>query len=242
MVEKVAIPEIYFVIPAAGVGSRMGADCPKQYLMLAGKSVLYHTLSLFLSVDAIAGGVVVRSQGDSTPLPLESERLWETIGGETRTESVTAGLQYLANRLSKTGKSLDDVWVLVHDAARPGLKSSELALFCDHLVLTQPEAGLIMAMPAQDTVKRADETGRIIRTEDRSTLWLAQTPQAAKLGVLLNASEKILRDGVNVTDEASILEYNGLFPQLYRGYSHNLKITYPEDLELMRLYFTAREV
>lgn len=242
MVEEIKVPKIYFVIPAAGIGSRMGADCPKQYLMLAGKSILYHTLSLFLSVDAIAGGVVVRSQGDPVSLPLESERLWETIGGETRTESVTAGLHYLANRLAAAGKSLDDVWVLVHDAARPGLKSAELALFCEHLVSTQPEAGLIMAIPAQDTVKRADTAGRIIHTEDRSTLWLAQTPQAAKLNLLLEASEKILKDDVNVTDEASILEYNGLFPQLYRGYSHNLKITYPEDLELMRLYFTAREV
>ncbi len=235
-------PELYFVIPAAGIGSRMGVETPKQYLEIAGKSILYHTLSLFLSVKEIAGGVVVRSQSDQSSLPIENARLWTAVGGVTRTESVTAGLHFLSSYLLKSGKSLNNIWVLVHDAARPGLTTDELSLFCKKLLSEQPQNGLIMALPAQDTVKRADDMGRIIATEDRAAIWLAQTPQAAKLELLLDASEQILRDGVNVTDEASILEYNGLFPQLYRGYSHNLKITYPEDLELMRLYFKAREV
>lgn len=235
------IKEIYFIIPAAGVGSRMGADVPKQYLEIAGETILTHTLKLFLSVPEISGGVVALSTEDTTPLKVHNDRLWQVEGGETRTDSVAAGLTYLANRLQQAGKSLADVWVAVHDAARPGLTSAELSQFLQSVIQDFPEGGAIMALPAQDTIKLVDDANNITKTLNRDQIWLAQTPQMAPLKLLLEATRKIMQDGANVTDEASVLEYNGYFPKVYRGHHHNFKITYPEDLRLMSLYFSERE-
>ncbi|HIW07289.1 MAG TPA: 2-C-methyl-D-erythritol 4-phosphate cytidylyltransferase [Candidatus Ignatzschineria merdigallinarum] len=235
------IKEIYFIIPAAGVGSRMGADVPKQYLEIAGETILTHTLKLFLSVPEISGGVVALSTEDTTPLKVHNDRLWQVEGGETRTDSVAAGLTYLANRLQQAGKSLADVWVAVHDAARPGLTSAELSQFLQSVIQDFPAGGAIMALPAQDTIKLVDDANNITKTLNRDQIWLAQTPQMAPLKLLLEATRKIMQDGANVTDEASVLEYNGYFPKIYRGYHHNFKITYPEDLRLMSLYFSERE-
>lgn len=97
-----------------------------------------------------------------------------------------------------------------------------------------------MAMPAQDTIKWVGAGNIIDKTLDRDQVWLAQTPQMAPLTLLSETMQKMLREGVNVTDEASVLEYNGYFPKVYRGYPHNFKITYPEDLKLMSLYFSER--
>ena len=235
------IKEIYFIIPAAGVGSRMGADVPKQYLEIAGETILTHTLKLFLSVPEISGGVVALSTEDTTPLKVHNDRLWQVEGGATRTDSVAAGLTYLANRLQQAGKSLADVWVAVHDAARPGLTSAELSQFLQSVIQDFPEGGAIMALPAQDTIKLVDDANNITKTLNRDQIWLAQTPQMAPLKLLLEATRKIMQDGANVTDEASVLEYNGYSPKVYRGYHHNFKITYPEDLRLMSLYFSERE-
>src|SRR5699024_1403585 len=171
------IKEIYFIIPAAGVGSRMGADVPKQYLEIAGETILTHTLKLFLSVPEISGGVVALSTEDTTPLKVHNDRLWQVEGGETRTDSVAAGLTYLANRLQQAGKSLADVWVAVHDAARPGLTSAELSQFLQSVIQDSPEGGAIMALPAQDTIKLVDDANNITKTLNRDQIWLAQTPQ-----------------------------------------------------------------
>lgn len=232
--------EIYFIIPAAGVGRRMGAEMPKQYLEIAGQTILTHTLKLFMSVPEISGGVVALSSEDLTPLGIDHDRLWVVEGGETRTDSVAAGLYFLAEKLQLEGKDLRDVWVAVHDAARPGLMAQELSLFLQAVMDDLPEGGAIMALPAQDTIKQVNE-GLIAKTLNRDHIWLAQTPQMAPLQQLLVATEKIMLEGANVTDEASVLEYNGFFPKVYRGYHHNFKITYPEDLKLMSLYFSERE-
>lgn len=233
--------EIYFIIPAAGVGSRMGSEIPKQYLEIAGQTVLTHTLNLFLEAKKIAGGVLVRSPEDQTTIDIANDRLWFTTGGATRMESVTNGLRFLMQKLQEEGKSLDDVWVAVHDAARPGLKVVELNNFLETVLQDEPQGGAIMALPAQDTVKWVGSGNLIDKTLDRSQVWLAQTPQMAPLTLLLNASERAVSENANVTDEASLLEYNGYFPKVYRGYAHNFKITYPEDLQLMTLYFSERE-
>lgn len=232
--------EIYFIIPAAGTGSRMGAEIPKQYLKIAGETILTHTLRLFLQAEEIMGGVVVRSQNDTTELNIKSPVLWEVEGGQTRTESVANGLRFLADKRLSEGKSLDNVWVAVHDAARPGLRLEELAGFFQAVIADNPEGGAIMALPAQDTVKLVK--GQYIeKTLNRDHIWLAQTPQMAPLTMLLSATEKAARENAIVTDEASLLEYNGYLPKVYRGYPHNFKITYPEDLQLMTLYFSERE-
>ncbi len=237
---SVSDKEIYFIIPAAGVGSRMGAEIPKQYLEIAGETILTHTLKLFISVPEIKGGVVALSSEDSTPLTIQHERLWCVEGGKTRTDSVAAGLNFLLDKLLSEGKDLQNIWVAVHDAARPGLTSQELSLFLQTVMSELPVGGAIMALPAQDTIKLVKD-GQISKTLNRDHIWLAQTPQMAPIEILLSATNKIQQDRANVTDEASVLEYNGYFPKVYRGYHHNFKITYPEDLKLMSLYFSERE-
>lgn len=232
--------ELYFIIPAAGIGSRMGSEVPKQYLEIAGETILTHTLKLFLGVKEINGGVVALSAEDKMPLAIESESLWRVAGGATRTDSVAAGLYFLKEKLSGAGKDLNKIWVAVHDAARPGLKPEELSLFLRTVLDDAPQGGAIMALPAQDTVKRVDGEGLIVETLDRDSIWLAQTPQMAPLLTLIEATERAAREGAKVTDEASLLEYNGLSPKVYRGYPHNFKVTYPEDLQLMSLYFSER--
>lgn len=232
--------EIYFIIPAAGVGSRMGTEIPKQYLEIAGETILTHTLKLLMSVNEVAGGVVALSPEDQTPLGIKNDRLWIVEGGETRTDSVAAGLYFLADKLEAEGKDLKNIWVAVHDAARPGLRSDELSQFFKSVMNDNPKGGAIMALPAQDTIKLV-KGEEITETLNRDQIWLAQTPQMAPLKLLLDSTEKIMKDGANVTDEASVLEYNGYFPKVYRGYHHNIKITYPEDLKLMSLYFSERE-
>ena len=237
---EISTKEVYFIVPAAGIGSRMAVEQPKQYLEIAGETILTHTLKLLIAAPEIVGGVVVLSKEDDTPLKVHDENLWITIGGATRTDSVYAGLQFLAAKLIAAGKNLDDIWVAVHDAARPGLTSNELSYFLQSVLKDAPEGGAIMALPAQDTIKLVEGT-MISKTLNRDQIWLAQTPQMAPLTRLLDATKKIMDDHANVTDEASVLEYNGYFPKVYRGYHHNFKITYPEDLKLMSLYFSERE-
>ncbi len=233
--------EIYFIIPAAGIGTRMESQIPKQYLEIAGKTVLTHTLALFLASDKVMGGVVVLSPDDTTEIAIQDDRLWQVVGGDTRTDSVTNGLRFLSEKLIRAGKDLDNIWVAVHDAARPGLRVDELNQFLQAVIEDDPQGGAIMALPAQDTVKLVGNGDRIEKTLDRAHIWLAQTPQMAPLSLLLKASERAVLENAIVTDEASLLEYNGYFPKVYRGYVHNLKITYPEDLQLMTLYFSERE-
>lgn len=238
--DEIMQKEIYFIIPAAGVGNRMGAEVPKQYLEIFGKTIMTHTLALFLGVKEIAGGVVALSKEDKTPLAIEHPHLWQVEGGATRAESVAAGLRFLEAKLQAEGKNLADVWVAVHDAARPGLTPTELSDFLTQVIADAPTGGAIMAMPAQDTIKWVGAGNIIDKTLDRDQVWLAQTPQMAPLTLLSETMQKMLSEGVNVTDEASVLEYNGFFPKVYRGYPHNFKITYPEDLKLMSLYFSER--
>lgn len=221
----------WVVIPAAGVGTRMQADRPKQYLPLRGKTVIEHTLACFTHHPAIAGIVVALSAADPywPGLHLDSAvPLRLAAGGAERCHSVLNALHLLAQQADAND------WVLVHDAARPCLARSDLDRLCTEL---QDDAvGGILAVPVRDTMKRADGEGRIHATEDRNGLWHALTPQMFRLGLLTDALEQALADGFVVTDEASAVEHAGLKPKLVEGRADNIKVTRPEDLALAEFF------
>ncbi|MBU0656749.1 MAG: 2-C-methyl-D-erythritol 4-phosphate cytidylyltransferase [Gammaproteobacteria bacterium] len=226
--------KVWIVIPAAGVGSRMQADRPKQYLLLAGKTVIEHTLACFSSHPEVAGIVVAISTGDPywPELPQESGRVFTAAGGKERADSVLNGLDYLANTLSVA----PETWVLVHDAARPCLGRTDL----DRLLAVRNSAetgGALLAVPVRDTMKRAQpDSPHVSHTEERNGLWHALTPQMARLGVLREALTHALKKGANITDEASALEHAGLHPLLVEGDARNIKITRPADLALAEFF------
>lgn len=218
--------EIVAIIPASGIGSRMNAPLPKQYLKLLGKTILEHTLSIFLNHSQIEKVVVAVSKDDpyyAEIALLKHPKVQTVFGGETRAHSVFNALQTLD----------DNVWALVHDAARPCLKQSDL----NKLLQICDENGAILATPAVDTMKRA--CGQVIQfTEERSTLWHALTPQLFRADLLKNALKSAFEKNLTITDEASAMEHLGYTPLLVAGRSDNLKITRPEDLALAEFYLT----
>ena len=224
------LPPFWVVIPAAGIGSRMRADRPKQYLQLAGRTILEHTLDCFLDHPRLKGLVLSLAADDPfwPALPCATDpRIQRVEGGAERADSVLAGLL----RLVELGAQEGD-WVLVHDAARPNLARSDL----DRLlaVLADDPVGGLLAVPARDTLKRIGADGRVAETVDRSLIWQAYTPQMFRFAALHRALADALVAGVAVTDEASALEWVGQAPRLVEGRADNLKITRPEDLEWLR--------
>lgn len=226
----------WVVIPAAGVGKRMQADRPKQYLPLCDKTVIEHTISCFSHHADISGIVVSLSANDPywPELDLHSDApLHRAEGGAERCHSVLNGLEVV------TQYAHDDDWVLVHDAARPCLSRLDL----DKLIseVNKDDVGGILAVPVRDTMKRGtvkSDNGleRIEHTVDRQGLWHALTPQMFRLGALRDALQQALADGFEVTDEASALEHGGKQPRLVEGSSSNIKVTRPEDLALAEYY------
>jgi len=221
-----AMPEFHALVPAAGYGARMGHELPKQYLPLAGQPLIFHALNTLCASPEIATVFVVLAPDDALFHTYEWPHFGDKLqplycGGATRAESVANGL--LASELEP------DDWVLVHDAARPCLTQAHVARLIAEL--RDDEVGGILAVPVADTLKRADDQGRIARTEDRAGLWQAQTPQMFRAGLLAQA----LRQCGNVTDEASAIEALGLRPRLVLGESTNFKVTYPQDLLLAEL-------
>ncbi|MCQ2028629.1 2-C-methyl-D-erythritol 4-phosphate cytidylyltransferase [Stutzerimonas zhaodongensis] len=220
------LPPFWVVIPAAGVGSRMRADRPKQYLELGGQTILEHTLDRFLDHPQLQGLVVSLAEQDPYWPELQcaaDPRICRATGGSERADSVLAGLQVL----SGLGANEED-WVLVHDAARPNLALDDLNSLL--ATLADDPVGGLLAVPARDTLKRAGADGRVQETVDRSVIWQAFTPQMFRLGSLRAALMDALTSGVAVTDEASALEWAGHHPRLIEGRADNLKITRPEDL------------
>jgi len=222
----------FALLPAAGVGARMGAGHPKQYLDILGRPMIWHALDAFQRHAAIAGVHVVLSAEDGwwnayDWSGFDKLRVWR-VGGATRAQSVLNGLAAIADELSA------DDWVLVHDAARPCLSQALL----DKLIaeVDDDAVGGILAMPVADTLKRAADAARIAETVPRAGLWAAQTPQMFRHGLLRAALE---RAGAEVTDEASALELAGYAPRLVESDTANLKVTYPRDLELARLLLAA---
>jgi 2-C-methyl-D-erythritol 4-phosphate cytidylyltransferase len=223
------------VFPAAGVGARMGADCPKQYLPLAGRTVIEHSLDAVLNHEAIRGGVVAISETDDSWEGLgyqHAKPLLRAMGGAERCHSVLNALYVLANMAT-----VDD-WVLVHDAARPCVRHDDISRLIEQCY-SHPVGG-ILATPIKDTIKQSVASHYITRTIDRGSLWYAQTPQMFRLGMLHHALGLALSEKAVITDEASALEHIGQDPLLIEGHADNLKITRPEDLALAEFYFSQR--
>jgi len=216
------------VVPAAGSGSRLGAALPKQYLLLAGRSLLEWSVQALLDAPFIATVTVVVSPGDARAQALLGPRprlRVLPVGGATRRDSVLAGVQ--APGIDWQARD----WVLVHDAARPALDAASLQRL--HAELADDPVGGLLAVPVSDTVKRATTDAgpapRVAGTLSRDGLWLAQTPQMFRHGVLLPA----LQRHPEVTDEAAAVEAEGLVPRLVRGERQNFKVTTADDLALM---------
>lgn len=209
----------------------MGADCPKQYMPLAGKLMLMHVLDTFASCDKISHTYVVVSADDGyiDDALAGAKHLADRVtiihkGGATRHQSVLNGLAAMREQV------VDDDWVLVHDAARPGL-TAELI---DRLVreVHEDAVGGLLALPVVDTLKRSDGEGRALQTVPRDQLWAAQTPQMFRYALLRRA----LAQATEVTDEASAVESLGLRPKLVEGSPRNFKVTLPHDVALAELH------
>lgn len=231
-----SLPAFWALIPAAGVGSRMRADRPKQYLQLAGKTILEHTLDCFVEHPQLRGLVVSLALDDPfwpTLACAQDSRIHRAAGGRERADSVLGGLL----RLVELGAGEQD-WVLVHDAARPNLARADLDLLLGEIA--EDPVGGLLAVPARDTLKRTGADGRVLETVDRAPIWLAYTPQMFRLGSLRQALADALAAGVAITDEASGLEWAGLAPRLIEGRADNLKVTRPEDLDWLRLHWAER--
>lgn len=221
------------VIPAAGTGSRFGGETPKQYLPLAGRTVIEWSLEPFLAEPAVAGIMVAVAAGDRRFESLgvrASKPVWTAIGGAARWQSVRRALDVLV----ANGAQRDD-WVLVHDAARPCLAGADLRRLMD--ALRQDAVGGLLAVAGPDTLKRADADGRVDSTLDRRGIWRAQTPQMFRLGSLVVALDAAAGE---VTDEAAAMEATGARPRLVSGSPANLKITTREDLELAECLMRRR--
>lgn len=222
------------VVPAAGVGRRMGGEVPKQYLQVAGQAVLQHTLERLLAVPVIVEIVVALGVEDGfwEELPVAHHpRVRRVAGGKERADSVLAGLEGLA------GRAAAEDWVLVHDAARPCLTAGDVLKLIEEL--GDDPVGGILAVPVSDTLKRV-EAGHGITTVDRRQIWRALTPQMFRYGALRQALTDAAAAGHLVTDEASALELQGLHPRIVEGRPDNIKITRPEDLPLAAFYLTQQ--
>lgn len=229
-------PSRYFaLIPAAGIGARVGADIPKQYRLLAGRPMLRHVLDTFAAAAAISHVFVVVSADDgyiselmAAAPHLQGRVTLLFVGGPSRRDSVLNGLQAIRSEVG------DDDWVLVHDAARPGLTGDLIARLID--TLRDDAVGGLLALPVVDTLKRSgpgqQQPARVAQTVARTELWAAQTPQMFRYDLLLRA----LTLAEAVTDEASAVEQLGLQPRLVEGSPRNFKVTLPHDVALAEMF------
>jgi 2-C-methyl-D-erythritol 4-phosphate cytidylyltransferase len=220
---------VFALVPAAGQGTRIGDALPKQYLPLAGKPMMFHSIEALAAVSRIVRVYVCLSPLDRhwgahdwSALPDKVEALFS--GGVRRAETVLNSLQHLEDRIAK------DDWVLVHDAARPCIQTELVEQFLDEL--EDDQVGGLLAMPLADALKRADENQRVATTVPRVDLWRAQTPQMFRYGLLRRG----LENKPTAADESEAVEsigYNS--PRLVQGEDTNVKVTFAEDLRLAEL-------
>ncbi|XLZ70641.1 2-C-methyl-D-erythritol 4-phosphate cytidylyltransferase [Massilia sp. SR12] len=218
----------YFaLIPAAGVGARMAAASPKQYLALNGVPMLQHTLEAFRHSALIAHTYVVVSEADGYIDAVAPEGGVTVLrcGGATRMDSILNGLRAIRAQVR------DDDMVLVHDAARPGLTPALIARLIS--AVGEHEGGGLLALPVVDTVK-STRSGTV-ETTPRDGLWLAQTPQMFSYALLLRALA-LAPDPNAITDDASAVEMLGFSPKLVEGHPRNLKVTLPSDIAIAEMY------
>jgi 2-C-methyl-D-erythritol 4-phosphate cytidylyltransferase len=236
------MPRYFALIPAAGVGARMAATSPKQYLSINGKPMLRHTLDAFLASELIAHTYVVVSAGDGYINSVVPEAGVDAdagaaaavtvlrCGGATRMESILNGLRAIRDAVG------DDDLVLVHDAARPGLTPSLIARLITEAGANP--AGGLLALPVVDTVKTT--VSGLTATIPRDGMWLAQTPQMFRYALLEHALSSAA-DPKAITDDASAVELLGLSPQLVEGHPRNLKVTLPSDIRIAEMYLSHPE-
>jgi len=227
----------WIVIPAAGVGSRMQSDVPKQYLQLNGRYLIDHTIERCLTHPGIDSCYVVLSSDDAYWAESEFANhpdLVRVDGGAQRADSVLNALSNLSSRAD------DHDWVLVHDAARPCVRRDDIAKLI--AAAEKHNMAAILGVPVHDTMKRVDPNQSIQETVSRDLLWHAYTPQIARLGVLRDALIRAASEGFVVTDEASALEAQGDPVQMVEGHPDNIKVTRPSDLELAAFYLNQQSV
>lgn len=229
-------PKFWVIIPAAGVGSRMQAAKPKQYLELHKETILFHTLNCFLSHPAFTQVIVGISREDNYFAELGLDRLTDVevfLGGRERADTVLNGLKFIAPRAAEHD------WIWVHDAARPCLSHHEINLMISSL--EHESVGCILAVPLADTIKRVIAGEQIVQeTVDRTGLWRAMTPQVFRYAELRQALEFCQERNLVVTDESSAIEHYGLPVKLVQGSADNIKVTLPDDLHKVGMYLALK--
>ncbi|QCI21709.1 2-C-methyl-D-erythritol 4-phosphate cytidylyltransferase [Buchnera aphidicola (Hyadaphis tataricae)] len=220
-------PKIIAIVPASGMGTRMKSSIPKQYIKIKGYTILEYTLKTLLLHPAITHIIVSLNKSDNYfyKLSISSHlRITSVIGGKKRINSVLSGLSVKTNAN----------WVIIHDAVRPCLKYQDLSKLID--VVHTKLIGAVLARPVSDTIKYSDKNKTVLCTINRTNLWHALTPQLFQIHILKNCLYKIIKKKIDITDEASALEYYGYYPVLILGSASNIKITYPEDIALAEFY------
>ncbi|MGQ2966961.1 2-C-methyl-D-erythritol 4-phosphate cytidylyltransferase [Methylophilus sp.] len=223
----------HVLIPGAGHGARMQSETPKQYLLLNGKPILQHAIDIFEGIEQVASITIVVAKDDAFWQPALLSHCKKTrvvdCGGETRAASVLNGLQAMADEVAAQD------WILVHDAARPGIDQTMIGRLIK--AISASEIGGLLALPLADTLKRADAHGLIDETIPRHQLWQAQTPQMFRHADLQQALSTHLHR--QPTDEAQAMEWMGHQPKLVLGDLKNMKVTYPQDLTVVAALMQA---
>jgi len=241
MLDKLSKPirksAIWAVVPAAGIGTRMRCDIPKQYLTLLDRPVIAHTVERLLSFESITG-LVISLQTQDTHWDnisiLSDKPLIRAPGGAQRCDSVHNALQYLQQ---SPLFNIETDWVMVHDAVRPCIRESDICNLIEKVGNTID--GGLLALPVRDTMKRQrSDRPSVHKTIEREGLWHALTPQYFPVKQLTLALEDAMLKQHLITDEASAMEQAGYSPVLVNGHEDNIKITRPNDLRLAELYLS----
>jgi 2-C-methyl-D-erythritol 4-phosphate cytidylyltransferase len=223
---KFAMVKFHIIIPAAGSGSRMGLGQPKQYLKIHKQTFIERVLRVFENIPLV----------DSIHIALDpNDKIWKTLnlsllskvsvhycGGKSRAETVLNTLKIIKDYVDEGD------WILVHDAARPGIEEIDVERLMH--ALKDDSVGGLFAYPIADTIKKSDKEDRVVESPPRDCLWQAQTPQMYRYKMLCDALEKF--DGTP-TDESQAIEGLGVKPKLIKGNFKNFKVTYQEDLSIL---------
>lgn len=218
---------VWAIMPAAGIGRRMNAKIPKQYLNVNGRPIIEIAIGRICALKYVNRVVVMLNPEDRVWPGLGLERNSKVIcqpGGDNRYQSVLNGLRYLQS------SAAENDWILVHDAARPCVRLGDIHRLMD--AIQQHPVGGILGAQVENTLKRVDGSNEIQSTVDRQQLWSAYTPQIFRFGILLQALEAADRSAKTVTDEATALELLGYRPLMVEGNRDNIKVTQPSDLNL----------